>query len=150
MLTMLIPLILLGVAVYFVYKAIKKTDDDPSSDDDDKEGVRANNFTLADDDSFENYVDPSKDEPVVFAVLADWCPYCVKMTQSNFIRNLIRISGLEVYVLTDENKSTPALMEKVDAEGFPTVAVYHKGNYFNYTGQREDPSDLAKFLAELN
>ena len=73
--------------------------------------------------------------PSLVAITAPWCGHCKRLKASGVLSDVAK--KYPVIEIDDKHPQTGDLLKNLDAGGFPTLAIFNKGNMTRFT--RKDP-----------
>ena len=79
-----------------------------------------------------------KNQAALVAVLAPWCGYCKQLKQSGVLKEIAK--KYPVLVIDDKHPQTRDIMHILQAEGFPALGIFGKGELKPYNGPRQELS----------
>lgn len=106
----------------------------------------SNTISVSHAESMKDHLKKTGNEPVMIAVLADFCVHCRNLKKSGELDKLAKTH--KVFLLDEKHPESSDLMGMVGSGGFPTLIVYKKGQMSLYSDNRKSES-MEKFMNSM-
>jgi thiol:disulfide interchange protein len=87
---------------------------------------------LSPNDDLMFYLMNERKQPILVAVLADWCGFCKRLKKSGELTKVAK--KMPVFVIDDQHPMHAKIMQAVKSPGFPTLAIFSKNKFHAYEG----------------
>lgn len=98
---------------------------------------------LNNNDDINQLLQKNQNQTAFIALLADWCGYCKQFKQSNVLTELSK--NIPVFVMNHNHPQTKEIMQLLESNAFPTLAIYKNGQLTSYNGNRSYHDILTAF-----